>query len=189
MKTLRTRALVYALALTAGSAYAASPFRLGVVAGDSMAPTLASGSVYVLDRAAYLTAAPQRGDVIVFRRGAQTFVKRVLAVAGDAFFVQRRDGDLQGDSLVRDFELDGLRRLARDGRVQVSLSRRVVPPGFLYAVGDNLDHSEDSRSFGFVPLEDVVGRLEGAPVASYGLYEARRAPHNQVLHEAPRAAG
>jgi len=190
MKNLRTRALIYALALSAGSAYAASPFRVGVVTGESMAPTMHNGQLYLLDRTAYRDHAPERGDVIVFRRGAQTFVKRILAVPGDSFHVVRRQQDLTGDALVRDFEVNDLARLARNGKTSLRVVRRSVPAGFLYAVGDNFDLSEDSRVFGFVPLEDVVGRLVDAPAGAYQLYEMRAGPPGQVLHMLlPSAAG
>jgi signal peptidase I len=176
MKQLRTRILLYALALSAGAAYAASPYRVGMVRGDSMSPSMRNGEFYLLERASYPEgdgAAVQRGDVIVFRRGEQTMVKRVLAVAGDTFYVMARQGDVGADTLVRHYELPGLRRLQARGCGALRLVRRQVPPGYCYAVGDNLAGSDDSRAFGFVPLDDVLGRTVGPAASEYALYPRR----------------
>jgi len=73
----------------------------------------------------------RKGDVIVFRQGGRTLVKRVTALPGETF------------------PPEALRNPERDK----------VPPGRLFVMGDNREHSEDSRDFGPVPIRSVIGRV------------------------------
>jgi signal peptidase I len=148
---------------TGAALYALSPYRVGVVNGESMAPTYHTGSVYLLRRGT-TTADYQDGDVVVFRRNGQNYIKRVLAVAGESFYVEPRDTQLTDESLVPDWQLGWLRACAKNPRIDLRITPRRVPPGSLYVVGDHLELSEDSRSFGYIPVADVVGKVIGAPV-------------------------
>jgi len=125
--------------------------------------------------------APRRGDVVVFRTrpsaGPSPFlVKRIVGLPGDR--VRGRDGRLWvngvpveqwptgavwidggGTPLSGQREsLDGREHAVLDdpGRV-VAPFERVVPEGRYFVLGDNRDHSSDSRSFGAVPFADLVG--------------------------------
>jgi signal peptidase I len=124
-----------------------------------------------------------RGDIIVFRypvRPSQHFVKRVIALPGDR--VHLREGRVyvngllvqdqayaahnsrQYDSYRDDFPNDSyissdvnstwwvqMHHAIRNGEL-------VVPPNQYFVLGDNRDHSLDSRYWGFVPRENVIGR-------------------------------
>lgn len=138
-----------------------SPVKLGIVSGHSMSPTMRSGQPYLLDRASYLVRPVRRGDVLVFDHAGDTYVKRVAATAGDTVYLVR-DGSSE-DVLVMDWQLPILRRAMNryPGPVGVKLVRRVVPPGYIYVLGDNMDNSVDSREFGPVPTTAVRGRVLG----------------------------
>ena len=135
---------------------------------------------------------PRRGDVVVFRAqpgvGSSPFlVKRIVGLPGD--HVRLRDGRLQvngapieqwptgevwvdggGTPLAGQREsLDGHEHALLDdpGRVAAPFDG-VVPEGRYFVLGDNRDHSSDSRSFGAVPFADLVGPVSflywsGAP--------------------------
>jgi len=136
---------------------------------------------------------PKQGDNIVFRYPAdisQTFVKRVIGVPGDHLkMVNRslyRNGVQLNESYVyHKFPYDPYRdnfpgELSQFGdRLQDQLQRDmlehhvvngevVVPPNSYFAMGDNRDNSLDSRYWGFVPLENIIGK----PLLIYWSYEA-----------------
>lgn len=117
----------------------------------SMAPTLEPGDQIVVTR--YFRSAPDRGDVIVFRSpadGRELMVKRVVAVPGD--LIDSRLGRLRigGHTLPEPYVL----RAAATGAIEPQL----VPAESYYVLGDNRDDSLDSRSWGVVPRQAVVGR-------------------------------
>ena len=122
-----------------------------------------NGQSYLLDEAYYRSHTVQRGDVVVFQRDGLNYIKRVAAAPGDTVYVVRSDNS---DDVVMDWELPGLRRLLKDPMYckTYRLVRRQVPQGCCYVLGDNLDCSVDSRSFGPILLESIRGKvLHAAP--------------------------
>jgi signal peptidase I len=136
---------------------------------------------------------PKHGDIIVFRYPAdisQTFVKRVIGVPGDHLkMVNRtlyRNGvQLNEPYVYHKFPYDPYRdnfpgELSQFGdRLQDQLQRDmlehhvvngevVVPANSYFAMGDNRDNSLDSRYWGFVPRENIIGK----PLLIYWSYEA-----------------
>jgi signal peptidase I len=127
---------------------------------DSMTPTISPGDHLLLDRRA--TAGPLVGDVVVVHDplGDGLIVKRVVAVGGDTIGFE--DGVLvrNGRPVTEPYTPDFL-----DG---VYYGPDVVPPDALYLLGDNRFDSEDSRNFGPVPADTVVGRVVGRLFPSPG---------------------
>ena len=131
-----------------------------------------------------------RGDIIVFRYPVdirQTFVKRVIGVPGDHIRLVNKNLILNGkqanepyvyhkteyiDSYRDNFPGDPNVHLL--GTAQEMLEKHVengdvvVPPGFYFAMGDNRDSSLDSRYWGFVPRENIIGK----PLIIYWSYDA-----------------
>jgi signal peptidase I len=154
-KSIFTTTLVAAL-----GAVLLLPFRPTVVLGHSMAPNMRSGSVHVLNTRYYRNHAIRKGDVIVFRYDGETCTKRVFAVPGQRVTVLHDPTD-RIDELIDDDEEDAIRLLVRRHRLQDRTVRDlIVPEGFVYVLGDNRNVSWDSREFGMLPVEAVVGRVE-----------------------------
>jgi signal peptidase I len=136
----------------------------------------------------------QRGDIIVFRYPVdikQTFVKRVIGVPGDRIRVVNKQVYRNGVKLnepyvmhkdplgpdhvepYRDnFPSAPTYQVLDRGREMLESSivngEAVVPPGHYFAMGDNRDSSLDSRYWGFVPRENIIGK----PLIIYWSYEA-----------------
>ncbi|MGH9661175.1 MAG: signal peptidase I [Bryobacteraceae bacterium] len=132
----------------------------------------------------------KRGDIIVFRYPVdirQTFVKRVIGIPGDRLRVENKKIILNGQPLNEPYTfykteyIDSYRDnfpsqpntfLYERGQEMienhVENGAVVVPPGKYFAMGDNRDSSLDSRYWGFVPRENIIGK----PLIIYWSYDA-----------------
>lgn len=132
----------------------------------------------------------QRGDIIVFRYPmdlTQTFVKRVIGVPGDRVRIVNKQVSINGNVVDEPYVIhksdyidhyrDNFPSPA-NGQVypralkmldeNVSGTELIVPEGSYFALGDNRDHSLDSRYWGFVPRENIIGK----PLVIYWSYAA-----------------
>jgi signal peptidase I len=136
-----------------------TPLHTTVVWGQSMEPTLRPGGLYVLDKGYYRDHTVERGDIVVFRYQGETCTKRIYAVPGDRLFLlEYPDGE--GTEIVPPSDVEAYRRLERSGRlVERWVTEVVVPRGHYFVLGDNQHISWDSRSFGCLPKEAIIGRL------------------------------
>jgi signal peptidase I len=104
--------------------------------------------------------APQAGDVIVFAYPvdvSQNFIKRVAAVAGQTVHVRGRQVLIDGQAVEDPHAV--YRSGGLTGPVEFAVHDPLtVPPGHVFVLGDNRDHSSDSRQWGFVPVEYIKGR-------------------------------
>lgn len=168
--------------------FIAEPFR---IPSGSMLPTLEVGDFILVSKSSYGIripvlnkkifdyAAPQRGDVIVFRYPEDPsvdYIKRVVGVPGDKITYQNKilyiNGDPQPQLQLGNYQVDRYGLFSRlqetlnghkhdilvNARIAASDSEYVVPEGHYFAMGDNRDNSRDSRAWGFVPDENLVGR-------------------------------
>lgn len=163
---LEDRTRIYLTVGAAAVLYLASPFRLGVVCGESMSPSLRSGEFYLLDRRHYREHPVKAGDVIVFRRDGQNYIKRVLGTAGDRISVWKQRNSPE-EELIMNWQLPVLRRAAvrSPWRLAFVLGEHRVPEDTCYVVGDHMSGSFDSRAFGPVPLRAIQGKVLFAPPA------------------------
>ncbi len=104
---------------------------------------------------------PARGDVIVFifpEDRTKDFIKRVVAVGGDTVEVRNKRVILNGKEVHNPHAryTDNI-ILPAGASPRDNMSPVKVPPNHLFVMGDNRDHSLDSRFWGTVPVEDVRG--------------------------------
>ncbi|MBM7586466.1 signal peptidase I [Bacillus pakistanensis] len=136
-----------------------------VVEGESMMPTLKDGNKLVVNKIGYQMGDLHRFDVIVFHANeSEDYVKRVIGLPGDKVeykddelyingkkqsesYLERYKKEFPGDKLTGDFTLEEL------------TGEKTVPEGKVFVLGDNRRSSMDSRYFGFIDEEQVVGKV------------------------------
>ncbi len=135
------------------------------VRSDSMCPTICEGEKILANLSHYHGRPPRRGDVIIFRHKstANLHIKRVAAVGGDVFSISGQKILVNGKSF--DHRAPSKDCTAPEPQSTVpSLADPFepvrMPEGSLFVVGDNLEHSFDSRypGFGFVTTDQVRGK-------------------------------
>lgn len=119
-----------------------------VVDGPSMLPTLETGDRVLVEKLGYRFSEPERGDVVLLQREGQLLIKRVAALPGETVAVRGGTFYVNGEPLRDPSGMQGL---------PYSVEPTVVPPGQFYVLGDNRGNSTDSRSFGPVSKERLVG--------------------------------
>lgn len=127
------------------------------VDGTSMEPTLHSGQRLVIEKVTLHFNDPAHGEVVVLKvpgRDGDALIKRVVATAGDVVAIRNGRVYLNGEALAEPY-------LAQF--TPGDLPSTVVPEGYLFVLGDNRGASNDSRTFGMVPTDHLVGRA----IASY----------------------
>ena len=122
--------------------------------GISMYPTLVDGEGMFTEKLTYTVSAPQRDDIIICRYPYHTekCVKRVIAVPGDRISISDGAIYLNGEKLDESAYWDGYIEDSEMPEV-------TVPERSLFVVGDNRNHSGDSRHVGFIPYCQVKGKV------------------------------
>ncbi len=146
------------------------------IPSESMVPTIQVNDRVMVNKLAFRFGDVQRGDVVVFRnplepdteesvpeavirsvleavgirtRGLDDLIKRVIGLPGDT--IEITDGELLVNGVA-------LEEPYTDGSFMPDAGPFVVDDGTIFVMGDNRDESFDSRRFGNIPIEDVIGR-------------------------------
>lgn len=141
-------------------------FRLNGVEGSSMYPTLVNGDYLVLE-SNFLYRTPKQGDIVVlntppFSEREELIVKRVIAVGGQTVDIDFDAGIVyvDGQPLEEDYIFEPT-HLSFDSFGKAMDYPVTVPEGSLFVMGDNRNHSEDSRfaDVGCVDNDAVLGKV------------------------------
>lgn len=142
------------------------------VSGNSMLPTLHSGDYILTDKLSYRFGSPKQGDIIVLknpRDESQDFIKRIIALPGDTVKIESgqvfvNDKAVAEKYLPNDFKTRSGLFLGEGQDVKAGSNQYFV-------LGDNRNHSSDSREWGGITREEIVGRafFRYWPIISFGL--------------------
>ncbi|HVR47072.1 MAG TPA: signal peptidase I [Candidatus Binatia bacterium] len=122
------------------------------VSGLSMEPYIRSGEYVLINTFAYRLAQPRRGEIVAFRHDSDSrgvFIKRVVGLPGDRIRIVRGQVYLNGAKLDEPYV-----QHADDH----TFAETTVPAATVYVLGDNRAESEDSRFFGPVTDDRLIGR-------------------------------
>lgn len=139
-----------------------------VVEGASMQPNFATGQFIIVSRTHYLLGQPERGDIVVFhnpRNPTEDYIKRLIGIPGDV--VEIRDtlvyvnGELLNEPYINE---PCTAQNCRDDRWEIGENQ-------YFLMGDNRNHSLDSRRIGAVGREFIVGEavFRYFPISDFGL--------------------
>ncbi len=158
-----------------------------IVKQYSMNPTLKQNQRLILNRIARtIKEVPNRGDIITFEAptnyraksekseyanepttlwgkfthyvleiGKNSYIKRVIALPGEHVEIKDNKIYINGEELEESYLQEGVITRAKS----VYLTDFVVPEGYIFAIGDNREHSVDCRDFGCIPLEKVESKV------------------------------
>ncbi|HBB66609.1 MAG: signal peptidase I [Elusimicrobia bacterium GWA2_56_46] len=169
MNLKRTLVIIF-VTLAAALAIRKYAYEPMYIASESMSPTLYLGQRLILDKLAFRSRAPRRGEIIVFRSPIgedHESVKRVIAVAGDLIEIRNKEVRLNEEKLFEPYARHTRPDELLDGD---NLGPLTVPPGGLFLLGDNRDNSSDSATWKdpatgekiyFLPLTAVTGKIRG----------------------------
>jgi signal peptidase I len=152
------------------------------IPSGSMKPTLLVGDFILVNKLVYRFSEPQRGDIVVFKYPIDPnidFIKRIVALPGEEVEVRNNQVFINGKPLslieVGREEENGVRKVIYEEVLPEGIKHKVqfyedfpfskrdfgpvvVPPNHYFVMGDNRDNSEDSRYWGFLPRENIVGK-------------------------------
>lgn len=180
--------IVVGLTYSAGGYYfiRSSIFEAFAIPTSSEVPTLLPGDRILVNKTTYQRRFVRRGDEVVFRVASEpglNWVKRVVALPGDTVEVKGNQVSVNGQLLPREpapraslgaaaQELEGelFEEINAGRRYRILFATGTqplpdypeakVPDGMCFVLGDNRNHSRDSRTIGFVALGDVLGDVQ-----------------------------
>ncbi|HEX9763159.1 MAG TPA: signal peptidase I [Acidimicrobiia bacterium] len=147
------------------------------IPSESMVPTLEVNDRVMVNKLSLRFGDPGRGDVVVFRdpaspepdesipeavirsileavgvrtRGAEDLIKRVIALPGETISIEENRVHVDGVPLAEPYLPEGT-QMPDFGPVTIGAAE-------VFVMGDNREFSFDSRRFGAVPIDDIVGR-------------------------------
>ncbi|MBI2011855.1 signal peptidase I [Candidatus Daviesbacteria bacterium] len=145
------------------------------VSGSSMFQTLHDGDYIITNKISYRFSEPKKGEIIVFKdpgNSDEDYIKRIIGKEGDVVKLSTGKVFVNGEAirepyLGRDAYSEPGAFLAEDQEV-------IVPQNHFFVLGDNRIASSDSRQWGFIGRDEIIGKalIRYWPINYVGLIKA-----------------
>lgn len=150
--------------------FVAQPF---IVSGASMQPTFESGQYLIVDQFTYHFETPKRGDVIIFKYPkdpSKYFIKRVIGLPNETIRIEGKNIYIENAEHPSGYLIE--EPYLAPGNPQASTLTVTLSPTDYFVLGDNRSESSDSRVWGPLSEESIVGRafLRLLPVGNSGIF-------------------
>ncbi len=136
-------------------------FQPFIVKGASMEPNFHSGDYLVIDELSYFLRQPERGEVVVFHfpgNPSQRYIKRVIGLPGERVEIKEGKIAIYKPGSKEPIFLDESKYLpSRDAAEREAVA--TLGPKEYFVLGDNRAFSSDSRNWGSLPRENIIGRV------------------------------
>jgi len=155
--------------------FIAQPF---IVSGASMVPTFQNGQYLVVDELSYRLTDPTRGEVIIFKYPkdpSQYFIKRVIGLPGETIRINHSVVSIKDtDGTWTDLNEPYIINSGNGNDIEVTLKGDEY-----FVMGDNRPESSDSRVWGVLPRDNIVGRalLRLLPLSSLSIFPGSTPTH------------
>jgi len=137
-----------------------------VVYGQSMQPNLQPAQRLVIEKISYYFETPQRSDIVVINlpQMSELLIKRVVGLPGESVEIRRGSVLINGQAIDQSFVM------LPGGTTYGPIT---LGPASYFVMGDNRSNSNDSRTFGPVHVNDIMGRawIRYWPLAHFSIFE------------------
>ncbi len=131
------------------------------VVGISMTPTLQNNDLLIASRIDYRLHQPERGDIIILKSPfdpSHDYIKRVIGLPHDRILIRNNQVLVNGVVLDEPYVAGWTEPADWPGQGGEA-NGALVPDGMYFVLGDNRDHSSDSRFFGWVSRDQIDGKV------------------------------
>lgn len=123
------------------------------VIGPSMNPTLNEGDIIITNKFIYRFKSIERNDVVVISQDEKYMIKRIVGLPGETVEYQNNDVLINGKAYKEAFTNSE----TEDFTIQ-DLGYDVIPEDMYLVLGDNRENSLDSRTFGLISKNQIIGK-------------------------------
>lgn len=123
------------------------------VIGPSMNPTLNEGDIIITNKFIYRFKSLERNDVVVISQDEKYMIKRIVGLPGETVEYQNNDVLINGKAYKETFTNSE----TEDFTIQ-DLGYDVIPEDMYLVLGDNRENSLDSRTFGLISKNQIIGK-------------------------------
>lgn len=130
-------------------------FQPFIVKGQSMEPNFEDGDYLLIDEISYRSRSPERGEVIVFKppyQPSNRYIKRIIGLPGETIEIEKGKIFISGKPLDESGYLSESIETMGDVRM-------ILKENEYFVLGDNRPLSSDSRKWGVLPRENIIGRV------------------------------
>jgi len=120
-----------------------------IVDGPSMEPTLKNGNIMIMSRLTYKSNLPKRFDIVVIQKKVP-IIKRVIGLPGERVMIKDNLLYINNKIVSEPYK----HQLTLDYKLE-----QVIPEGYYFVLGDNRPISNDSRIFGLISQEEILGNI------------------------------